>query len=102
MHAAARLLPILAVVPIAVLVMLVNIYPYHPSTAVGWGLLVVLSLPLMLAGEYFGERVFGAPFVARLPRAARMAYAVVILSALLAVAVFAQPLLEGHLAKWGT
>jgi hypothetical protein len=98
----SRILPILVLLPIAVMIMLATIYPYHPSTSSGWGLFILLSLPVMLVGEYFGERVFGHPFVARLPRAIRMAYAMLVLGALLAAVVFAQPLLEGHLAKWGT
>ena len=102
MDLSSRLVPILILVPIAVVLVLANIYPYHPATPFGWAVLVLLSLPLVLAGEFFGERLLGAPFVAKMPRSVRMAYAVVVLGGTLAVLMFAFPLLEGHLVKWGT
>jgi len=56
----------------------------------------------MLAGEFFGERVLGLPIVAKLPRAVRIAYGVVVIGGTLAALTFALPLLDGHLGKWGT
>ena len=101
MHLAARLVPILLLLPIAVVVVLVNIYPYYPTTLVGWGVLLLLALPILLVGEFLGERVLGASFVARLLRVIRITYAVVIMGGTVASLMFTLQLLEGHLAKWG-
>jgi len=102
MDLSSRLVPILILIPIAVVLVLANIYPYYPATLFGWAVLVLLSLPIVLAGEFFGERVLGAPFVAKMPRPIRMTYAVAVLGSVLATLMFALPLLEGHLVKWGT
>ena len=101
MDVAARILPMLLLVPISVVVVLVNIYPYYPATLVGWGVLLLLALPIMFAGEFFGESVLGAPFAAKLPRVIRVTYAVVVMGGTVASLMFALKLLEGHLAKWG-
>lgn len=97
-----RVVPLLALLAISVAVVLVNIYPYHPKNFAGWGLLLLLSLPIVLAGEFFGEKLLGAYFVGKLPRLLRIAYAVVVLGAVLAALMFAMPVLEPHLSKWGS
>src|SRR5712692_6746101 len=40
----------LAVSTVAVLALVVGVFPYHPKTITGWALLFVLALPLTLAG----------------------------------------------------
>lgn len=87
--------------PIAVVAVLVNIFPYYPATPTGWGVLLVLAAPILLAGEYFGDRVLGASFVTGLSSSARIAYAVIVMGAVFFSLVFGLHLLEGHLAKWG-
>ena len=49
----------LAVSTVAVLALLVGVFPYHPKTITGWALLFVLALPLTLAGELVGEFFWG-------------------------------------------
>ena len=96
-----RLTAHVVLLALSVAVLLINIYPYHPTSLAGWGLLAVLSLPLILAGEFFGEKLLGPPFVAKLPRPLRITYGVVVLAAVMAAMMFAWPLLEPHLGKWG-
>jgi hypothetical protein len=84
----------------AVTVVLAEIYPYHPATATGWGVLALLALPLVMAGEYFGERVLGAPFVTRFSRTARIVYGVIVFVAVIACGMFALQFLNGHLVTW--
>jgi len=45
----------LAVSTVAVLALLVGVFPYHPKTITEWALIFVLALPLTLAGELVGE-----------------------------------------------
>jgi hypothetical protein len=97
-----RLVSLLILVPLAAVLVLGNIYPLRPATLFGWFVLVLLSLPVVFAGEPFGERVLGSPFAAKLPKPARAVYAVVVVGGALAALQFALPLLEGHLVKWGS
>ena len=83
-------------------VVLVEIYPYHPNTLTGWGVLMLLSLPIMLLGESLGEKILEAPFVAKLPRSLRILYAVFVLGSAIIAMMFAFPLLDPYLIKWGT
>lgn len=92
---------LLLLVPVSVIIALANIYPYHPDTYTGWSILLVLSLPLMLLGELLGDRVLKANFVQKLSKPARIIYGLAVMGATLGAFTLAQPLLEGHLAKWG-
>lgn len=102
MERAARIVPLLVIALVATAIVLVDIYPFRPATGAGWVLMFFLSLPIILALEFVGERVLGIAYVAKLPRAFRIAYGVVVLGAVLATLTLAQSLLEGHLAKWGS
>lgn len=95
------MIQILVLAFVATAVVLVDIYPFRPATGTGWLLMLLLTLPIVLALEFVGERLLGGAFVARLPRAIRMTYAVVVLGAVLATLALAQSLLEGHLVRWG-
>src|SRR5262245_10509674 len=96
-----RVIQALLLAPIAVVILLVNLYPYRPVTLFGWGMLLVLALPIVLAGEFFGKRVLGASFVRKLPPLVRITYGVVVIGVALAALMFAFPLLNGNLGKWG-
>jgi hypothetical protein len=98
----SRLIALVLLVPFSVLLVLAEIYPYRPATAGGWGVLAFLALPLVLAGEFFGDRVLGAPFVARCSRATRIIYGVIVLVAVIVCAAFALQLLDGQLVKWNS
>lgn len=102
MERAVRIVQLLMIALVATAVVLVDIYPFRPATGAGWMLMFLLSLPVILALEFLGERVLGVAFVAKLPQAIRILYGVVVLGAVLTTLVLAQKLLEGHLAKWGS
>jgi hypothetical protein len=91
---------LLLVVPISVFFMLLNLYPYHPDTLFGWCILLLLSVPVMLVSEFLGDRVLKADFVQKLSRRARIIYVLAIAGAMLGAFALAEPLFEGHLAKW--
>lgn len=58
----ARLLKIIAkyitLSAIAAILVLLEVFPTHPTTASGWGLLLVLALPLTIVGELVGEALW--------------------------------------------
>jgi polyferredoxin len=58
----ARLLKIIvayiALSAIAAVFILIGLFPWHPITAGGWGLLLVLALPLTIVGELIGEALW--------------------------------------------
>jgi hypothetical protein len=91
---------LLLTIPFSVIILLLNIYPYHPVTFVGWSILLLLSVPVLIISEYFGDKVLKAAFVQSFSRPARIVYGVVILGVTLGVFILAEPLLAGHLAKW--
>lgn len=58
----ARLLRLIAAYialsAIAALFVLIGIFPWHPATAGGWGLLLALALPLIIVVELVGEALW--------------------------------------------
>ena len=57
-----RLLKIIAVYialsAIAAVGALIEIFPKHPTTAAGWALLLLLTLPLVIVGELIGAALW--------------------------------------------
>ena len=100
MKIALHLISLLALLFVGAGITLTNIYPYRPNTVAGWGMLVLLSLPLVLLGEFLGEKILEASFVSKLPLLLRIIYAVLVLGGVSIVMIFAFPLLEQHLVKW--
>jgi hypothetical protein len=37
---------------------LLQLWPWQPKTVVGWGALLILALPVTVAGEWIGQRIF--------------------------------------------
>jgi hypothetical protein len=37
---------------------LLQLWPWQPKTAIGWGALLILALPVTVAGEWIGQRIF--------------------------------------------
>jgi polyferredoxin len=58
----ARLLKIIvtyiALSAIAAVFVLIGLFPWHPTTADGWGLFLVLALPLTIVCELIGEALW--------------------------------------------
>lgn len=86
--------------------LLLVLYPWHPTTAWGWLLFVVLALPLAVAGEWIGDVALGNRIARQIGRStphgriswARVGYGVVAL--LLTLAVISGVLaLVGFVAK---
>jgi hypothetical protein len=48
--------------------LLFMLYPWHPTTPLGWALVVVLALPVMVAGEWLGNVVLGNRFARSIGR----------------------------------
>ncbi len=54
-----RLVGVIVIVAIAAPVaLLVELYPWHPTTVWGWLTLVALALPIMVVGELVGKAIF--------------------------------------------
>jgi hypothetical protein len=63
---------------------LIEIYPHRPRDAVGWGVLLMSSVPLVLGLEFIGTRTLENSSVARMRRSLRIAYGVLVMIAILA------------------
>ncbi len=94
------LLRLLWTIPFSIFILLLNLYPYHPDTFVGWCIFILLAVPVLLISEFVGDKVFKAAFVQKFSRPVRIAYMLVIIGATLGAFILAEPLLAGHLAKW--
>jgi hypothetical protein len=51
---------------VAAAVLLLYAIPWHPHSARGWTIFLLVALPISLAGDYIGERIFSNPFARRL------------------------------------
>ena len=88
--------------PVSMVILLFNIYPYHPASFIGWVTLALLALPILLAGEFFGDRLLGASFISKLPQSLRLMYGVIVVGGVMASLMFGIHLLDGHLVRWGS
>jgi hypothetical protein len=67
---ALRILVIsLLVAPIAAGILLVDVWPWHPRSWHAWLLLVILALPILIAGEWVGEKMLTNPLSRSVDRA---------------------------------
>jgi len=55
------LLGYLIVATIAAALLLVDLWPWHPTSWRVWLLLVAIALPVLIVGEWFGEALFNNP-----------------------------------------
>jgi hypothetical protein len=101
-----KIIPILlasvVLLPVSMVILLFNIYPYHPASLIGWVLLALLAIPIILAGEFLGDRLLGASIISKLPQFLRVTYGVIVMGGVMVSLIFGIHLLDGHLVKWGS
>ena len=67
-----------------------------------WIALYSLSIPIVVIGEYIGDRLLGNKYVSRLTRPMRIIYGVIILSILIILSTILICSADPILTKWGT
>jgi len=82
------------------MLILVGIYPYHPKSFNGWIVLYLISLPITVIFEMFGEKIFSDKLSKKLGHGTRIIYGVIILGLLMLLSVTTVSWLEPHLVKW--
>jgi hypothetical protein len=51
----------LLVAAIATVLLIFDLWPWHPSSPLGWNLFAVSALPILIAGEWVGEKIVDNP-----------------------------------------
>jgi hypothetical protein len=81
---------------------LIGIYPYRPNSILSWIALYLLSIPMVLIGEYVGDKLLGNKYVSKLSSPERIAYGVVVLSICIIITIVLLNSAEPLLTKWST
>jgi hypothetical protein len=51
----------LLVAATAVVLLLIDLWPWRPSSRFGWLVLALLALPILIAGDWVGDKLLGNP-----------------------------------------
>lgn len=84
------------------IVLLIGIYPYHPDSLIGWVVLYLISLPIILFFQVFGEKLLGNEKIKKVSRSGRIIYGVVVIGILVILSMTVINWLEPYLSKWGS
>lgn len=82
------------------LLVLLNIFPYHPKTATGWIVLFIVAPPLIISLEELGGLLLDRKFLKHWPSPLRILYGVIVLSITCTVIIGALFLLKPLLERW--
>jgi hypothetical protein len=94
------IIPIIAL--FCAMAVLIGIYPYRPNSTLSWIVLYSLSIPIVVFGEYLGDRLLGNRYVSRLTMPMRIAYGVIAISILIILSIIILNNSDPILTKWGT
>jgi hypothetical protein len=101
-HLLSMLVGCLLVTLVATGLLLVDVWPWHPISWHAWLLLVVLALPVLIAGEWLGEKMLTNPLSRSVDRAtAESSFSWLRIAYLLAVLVFVLGVLAIMRHLWG-
>ena len=84
------------------LAILIGIYPYRPNSILSWIALYFLSIPIVLTGEYLGDKLLGNKYVSKLSSPVRIAYGVIVLSIFIIITIVLMNRSDPLLTKWST
>ena len=87
-------------VPFCVSFILIAIYPHRPNDVVGWSVLILVSVPVVFGLEFIGTKALQNQTVARMGKALRIMYGVVVAVLIVALVLLTWHLMAPHLGTW--
>jgi hypothetical protein len=78
------------------MLLIFDLWPWHPSSPLGWNLFAVSALPILIAGEWVGEKIVDNPVSTAVDRSThqsdlswiRIVYLLTLILAFIGTAVF--------------
>ncbi len=81
---------------------LVGIYPYRPDSIITWLILFLISLPITIAAESFGEKLLENDYISKHGSFFRMTYAVIVIILFVGAITLLLDKLKPYLGTWST
>ena len=87
-------------ITICVGLILFGIYPHRPSGVLGWGVLILVAVPIVLSLEFIGTSALQNRIVARMGRPARVLYGVIAVLLISALILLTWKWVAPYLGTW--